>query len=93
VQRLVLLQEDTLTHTTTPAHRPGSPKTNDSGKPFERSARPPFLPLGEKSGDIQTRSYLWEITSRFAATELLVSHEMEAVHHLEATTGRHCYSR
>jgi len=39
------------------------------------------------------RRDLREITSRFAAIELLVSHEMEAIHRLEATTGQHGYSR
>jgi hypothetical protein len=34
------------------------------------------------------RRDLREITSRFAAIELLVTHEMEAIHRLEATTGR-----
>jgi hypothetical protein len=39
------------------------------------------------------RSDLWEITSRFAAIELIVSQEIEAIHRLEATTGEHWYSR
>jgi len=39
------------------------------------------------------RSDLWEITSRFAAIEVIVSHEMEAIHRLDATTGQHWYSR
>jgi hypothetical protein len=34
------------------------------------------------------RSDLWEITSRFAAIELIVTHEMAAIHRLEATTGQ-----
>jgi len=37
-------------------------------------------------------SGLWGITSRFAAVELLVTHEMEAIHRLQATTGQHRYS-
>jgi hypothetical protein len=33
------------------------------------------------------RSDLWKITSRLAAIELLVSHDLETIHRLEATTG------
>jgi len=39
------------------------------------------------------RSDLWEITSRFAAIEVIVSHEMGAIHRPEATTGQHWHSR